>query len=158
VRDMGRYLDLLWQAPNANASARGCDQSDISDQRSRAGKLRSHLSLLSHPVEPDADPARAEARAWRDAAAIWYRRHGKHVRGDLCAGCGRPLDGTAGVILLPFGERAHAVNGYTCVHAYGLRWKRQAATALAAAGIATPREIEVEIADGGRVSARRFSP
>jgi hypothetical protein len=87
--------------------------------------------------------ADAERMAWNAVAAIWYRHHGKRVQGALCAGCGKPLSGTdaADVLLLPHGERAHAEarpDGYLCIAAYGRRWKREAATALAAMGIKTP--------------------
>jgi hypothetical protein len=84
----------------------------------------------------------AELMAWNEVAFVWYREHGQRTPPHLCAGCGRPL-GTkaADVLLLPFGEHAHADPEYACVIRYGQRWKRQAATALAAIGITPPKGV-----------------
>jgi hypothetical protein len=89
-------------------------------------------------------PAKAQARAWNAVAALWNRQQGTRTSGALCAGCGKPLNGEADVLLLPYGERAHTGNGYSCIHAYGRRWRREAAAALAAIGIPTPAAIMAE--------------
>jgi hypothetical protein len=90
------------------------------------------------------DRARAEARAWKEVANIWHRQHGTRTSGDLCAGCGEALGDEADVLLLPHGERAHADDGYTCIRAYGRRWKSEAAAALAALGIPSPSAAEID--------------
>jgi hypothetical protein len=101
--------------------------------------------------------ARAETRAWNQVASHWHRQHGTRNSDDLgtsgkfhhkfvCAGCGQPLDGAPNVVLFPHGERAHADDGFDCIRRYIARWRSEAATALSAIGIPTPREIEVAIA------------
>jgi len=89
--------------------------------------------------------ANAEAMAWNEVAAIWYRQHGARISGDLCAGCGKPIECEADVLLMLHGERAHA--GHACIRAYARRWKREAAAALAAFGIPAPPETEAAIDD-----------
>ncbi len=150
------------------------ENSEKSEQSPAAPPLISLISLNSQPKHPresadhleaadlldryeeraaicqfdgDLDRARAEARAWNEVAAIWYRQHGTRTSGNLCAGCGKMLGDEAGVLLLPHGERVHTDGGYACIHAYGRRWKRQVAIALAAIGIETPTEIKAEIND-----------
>jgi hypothetical protein len=81
--------------------------------------------------------AQAQRLAWSAVATDWYRSHGKRVPDGLCAGCGEPLSG-AGVSLLPYGERAHADDEHKCIIAYGRRWKRAAAAALASHSISLP--------------------
>jgi hypothetical protein len=88
------------------------------------------------------DRARAEARAWHEVAGRWYREYGTPTSAALCAGCGIPIGDGADVLLLPRGERAHAGDGYACVRAYGKRWKREAAAALANIGIPAPSESD----------------
>ncbi len=90
------------------------------------------------------DRARAEALAWREIAAIWYRQDGKRMPSHLCAGCGQDLLNDPNVFLLPHGERAHAGTGNNCVVRYGERWQRQAAIALAVIGIPTPPEMNID--------------
>jgi hypothetical protein len=91
------------------------------------------------------DRVRAEAMAWNEVAAIWYRQHGTRTRADVCAGCGKTLGDEADVLLLPHGERAGAGGAHACILSYGRRWKREAAQALVEFGIATPSEITAEI-------------
>src|SRR5438105_3635407 len=96
--------------------------------------------------------AQAERLAWGEVAGIWHRQHGERVPGHTCAGCGKPLNGDA-VLLLPHGERAHSAAGdeFKCIIAYGRRWKAAAAVALERIGIPTPpHEIEDGAAVGGR--------
>jgi len=90
------------------------------------------------------DRRRAEARAWNEVAAIWYRQHGEKAPGGLCAGCDEALGAGTDVLLLPHGERAHADDGYDCVIAYGRSWKKVAAAALASLGIPSPSADEIE--------------
>ena len=83
------------------------------------------------------DRLRAESRAWHEVAAICYRQHGTQVSHHLCAGCGRPIDDSGEVLLMPHGERVHAGTVQRCILAYGRRWKGEAAVALTAIGIST---------------------
>lgn len=87
----------------------------------------------------------AEAIAWREVAAIWYRERGKKISGQLCAGCEAPIANVPHVMVLPHGERAHSTNDRRCILLYGRRWKRQAAEALTELGITTPLAIATEI-------------
>jgi hypothetical protein len=84
-------------------------------------------------------------RAWSKVATAWYVAQGTPTPGDLCAGCGRPLDGAEALDLWPHGERAHAGDRYKCTIAYGRRWKAAAARALSAIGIPTPAIIAAEL-------------
>jgi hypothetical protein len=98
---------------------------------------------------------RTAGHAWNKAALAWYVARGTPTLGDLCAGCGKPLAGTEIIDLWPHGERAHAGGDYKCILAYGRRWRRAAAAALAPYGIPTPAEIEAELhgkEDDGRAA------
>jgi hypothetical protein len=81
----------------------------------------------------------AQNMAWNTVAAEWHRQHGERIPAAICAGCGKPLAG-AEVLLLPHGEHAHADPDLACVIAYGRKWKRAAAIALAQYGISAPRD------------------
>lgn len=87
------------------------------------------------------DRANAEAVAWEEVAAIWYRFHGTPAPHSLCAGCGQPLTDSSNVFLLPHGERAHTGTGNSCIMRYTDRWKRQASAALATIDIPCGSEI-----------------
>jgi hypothetical protein len=94
-------------------------------------------------------------RGWSKVALAWYVARGTPTPGDLCAGCGKPLNGAEAIDLWPHGERAHAGEGYRCIIAYGRRWKRAAAAALAPYCIPTPAEIEAKLLgkeDDGRAA------
>lgn len=91
------------------------------------------------------DRARAESIAWNHVALHWHHQNSPPTSDDLCAGCREPLDGAPDVVLFPHGERAHADSGFDCIHRYIIRWKREAANALAAIGIPTPTEIAADI-------------
>ena len=111
-----------------------------------AGALRDRYEERAAIIEFDGqeDRARAQARAWHEVAAIWYRQHGKRTPGHLCAGCGLPIK-DSNVFTLPLGERVHAGDSdraYKCLHAYGHRWKATAAKALVEIGIPAPAPEE----------------
>jgi hypothetical protein len=106
-------------------------------------RYEERAGIVEH--DGDLDRAVAEARAWHEVAGIWWRQHGSRVWDHLCAGCGRPLGDSSDVLLLPHGERAHAGEAHQCVLAYGRRWKREAAAALAEIGIPAPPEVAAEI-------------
>ena len=83
-------------------------------------------------------------RAWNKVALAWYVARGMAIPRNLCAGCGKPLDGAEAIDLWPHGERAH-IGGYECVIAYGRRWRVTVATALIGHGIPIPAEIAGEL-------------
>jgi hypothetical protein len=96
--------------------------------------------------------------AWHYVAALWYRYHGERAAATLCAGCDKPLSGAAEALLLPHGEAAHVGGGLLCIAAYGRRWKRDAASALARMGIPTPANVIVETESGTQSTERTQSP
>jgi hypothetical protein len=73
---------------------------DLRDRYEERATIRQHDGHYSQEE--------AERLAWGEVAEIGYRQHGTRTSGDLCAGCGKALDGEADVLLLPHGERAHA--------------------------------------------------
>lgn len=79
----------------------------------------------------------AEAGCFAYGAAIneWHARHGARQAPGRCPGCDEPVDGLAGVLALPGGERVH---GIRCLTRYGARWKAAAAEGLAGVGIPAP--------------------
>jgi hypothetical protein len=90
--------------------------------------------------------ADAQRMAWHHVAALWYRHHGKRTAaGRLCAGCLQPLRKRDNILLLPHGERCHAAGDHRCVVSYGVRWKREAAAALASMGIPAPAAVLADI-------------
>ena len=64
------------------------------------------------------DRPRAEARAWNEVASLWHHQHGTRTSSDLCAGCGKPLAGSA-VRVLPRGNTIHGYSDDRCLLAYG---------------------------------------
>ncbi|WP_448206658.1 hypothetical protein [Azospirillum sp. sgz302134] len=82
--------------------------------------------------------AAAERRVWGIALDLWHRLHGARPDPHRCAGCGEHLDG-AKAFVLPDGALVHDDGRLLrCLNAYGRRWRRRAAAALAAVGLAAP--------------------
>ena len=55
----------------------------------------------------------------------------------FCAGCGSLLSGSD-VLDLPDGARVHVDGEWSCLRAYGKRWRAEATKALAVMGIMLP--------------------
>lgn len=82
-----------------------------------------------------------ERLAWGETLVAWHRAHGEPPPRALCAGCGEPLSGAASMDIWD-GARVHDAPGYSCLIAYGRRWRAAATTSLAALGITAPRESQ----------------
>jgi hypothetical protein len=86
--------------------------------------------------ELDGHLSRAEAdrRAWRETANRYWHQHGSRSAPSVCCGCGKPVS-LAGAIPLPHDQRVHDAD---CMAAFGRRWLKEAAEALAKFGIPAP--------------------
>ncbi len=80
------------------------------------------------------DHGEASRFAYGAAMSEWHARHATSAPGR-CPGCEKPIDGRAGVLALPGGERVHDV---PCLVRYGARWRSVAAEGLASLGIPAP--------------------
>jgi hypothetical protein len=78
--------------------------------------------------------AEADRRAWRETANRWWHEHGSRSAPSLCCGCGKPVS-LADAIPLPHEQHVHDAD---CMAAFGRRWLREAAEALAKFGIPAP--------------------
>jgi hypothetical protein len=76
----------------------------------------------------------ADRRAWRETANRWWHEHGSRSAPGICCGCGKPVS-LADAIPLPHEQRVCDAN---CMAAFGRRWLREAAEALARFGIPAP--------------------
>jgi hypothetical protein len=78
--------------------------------------------------------AEADRRAWRETANRWWHTNGSRSAPGICCGCGKPVR-LADAIPLPHEQR---VCDADCMAAFGRKWLREAAEALAKFGIPTP--------------------
>jgi hypothetical protein len=84
--------------------------------------------------------AEADRRAWRETANRWWHEHGFRAPTGICCGCAKPVS-LAEAIPLPHEQRAHNAD---CVAAFGRRWLKEAAEALAQFGIPAPQGYSPE--------------
>ena len=84
-------------------------------------------------------PEMAEALAYGEAINRWHKLYGQRQDPALCAGCGELLSG-AEVLILPGSSRVHIDDEWSCLRAYGKRWRAQAVRALAEVGITPPAQ------------------
>lgn len=82
--------------------------------------------------------AEAERLAWGELLVAWHRTHGVRPPTWQCAGCAAPLSG-AEVFELADTARVHDAPDFTCLIAYGRRWRAAAQAGLAALGLEPPR-------------------
>ena len=138
---MGLFVDIIKSvAESYRASIPDgeiCEIGELTLRRCPHGDLRRFYSeALAEHGKP--------VRAWNKTATAWYIDCGTPTPKDLCAGCGKPLDGAEALDLWPHGERVH-VEGYDCIIAYGKRWRASVAAALVSHGIPVPVEIAAEL-------------
>ena len=81
--------------------------------------------------------AMAEALTYGEAINRWHRLYGPQPEPAFCAGCGSLLSGSD-VLALPDGARVHVDGEWSCLRAYGKRWRAEATKALAVMGIMLP--------------------
>ena len=76
----------------------------------------------------------ADGRAWRETANRWWHEHGPRSAPGMCCGFGKPVS-LGDAIPLPHEQRVHDAD---CMAAFGRRWLKEAAVALAGFGIPAP--------------------
>jgi hypothetical protein len=80
----------------------------------------------------------ADRRAWRETANRWWHEHGSRSAQGVCCGCGKPVS-IKDAIPLPHDQRVHDAD---CMAAFGRKWLKEAAEALARFGIPAPHGYE----------------
>ena len=151
----------------------GCDKSDKSDQSragtdDSSEGCHGRRTSSQHAAVPEPGPG-ADAKLWRawyeERATIresragyprpvaerlafkecftrWHRLHGVCPDPARCAGCGELVSGRE-VLRLPDGARVHLNAGFSCLTAYGRRWRTVAVKALASLGLTPPEGWEL---------------
>jgi hypothetical protein len=146
---MGSLLDTIKAVAKTVRSERRPNERNERNEKTPSPKPREPFSAVWTPEdwrvyyleraairEYDGGLTRAEAdrRAWRETANRWWHEHGFRAPPGICCGCAKPVS-LAEAIPLPHEQRAHDAD---CVAAFGRRWLREAAEALARFGIPAP--------------------
>jgi hypothetical protein len=151
---MGRYLDLLREAPAPGAGAGPA----IKAIKATEPGLQSLSSLMSRSEMNYSDPGfwrelheervavrqynggyrrdEAEGLAWGELQNRWHMTRGERVSRELCAGCRRPI-GNAEALDMIDGNRVHLAI-LDCLIRHGERWRAAATRALIAIGLRPP--------------------
>lgn len=123
--DIAAYLGALPPNPKSASPSIGDDPADWKDAFEERAAIREFDGLYPQ--------AEAEALAFGELVNQWHFQNVVIVEGE-CAGCRRRIIPGDDSLRLVDGSDVH----FGCVRAYGLRWRKNASEALAAAGLTIP--------------------